>query len=83
MYVWKGIRVIADSGKVERSMKLLLTNTKTNKDIKIIEIEWGYVTNDNGKTSIHFVTKENYKHGIFDYETIIIENDNMMLHLLP
>lgn len=64
-------------------MKLVLTNTKTNKDIKTIEIEWGYVTNDKGKTSVHFVTKENYKLGIFDYEIIIIENDNMMVHLLP
>lgn len=64
-------------------MKLVLTNTKTNKDIKTIEIEWGYVTNDNGKTSVHFVTTENYKLGIFDYEIIIIENDNMMVHLLP
>ena len=62
-------------------MKVVLSNG--NKDVKSIEIEWGYVTNDNGKTSVHFVTKENYKRGIFDYETIIIENDNMMVHLLP
>lgn len=63
-------------------MKLVLSNTETHEDIKSIEVEWGYVTTDKGKTSVHFVTKENYNLGKYDYETIEIENDNMMLHLL-
>ena len=63
-------------------MKIVLSNCKTRKDIKSIEIEWGYVTTYKGKTSVHFVTKENYKLGKFDYETLEIENDDMMLHLL-
>lgn len=64
-------------------MLLKVQKIGTEEIIQEVEIAWGYVDTYKGKTTVHYISMEDNINHHYEFHEINIDNDNVMVHILP